>query len=200
MKTEFLSPITAFAVMNDFKPSRFAECCIAFALSLDRSSQARWFNAYTRTIFFAGNPRNLSTRLSYTYLSNDGSIGLIAPGSKMAAGTLRHLLRPFHVGPPHNGSCDFTLNVPGAGAGSLWTIFISVSGLTGSQYLIHLNHILAEGLFVGTIQPGDTLRVCSVPSLTGAEPGLVLLRVHVDQQHRDRLKCYAAIGRPDASV
>jgi hypothetical protein len=181
-------------VLRDFVPQVFAESCMDFVLGLDVASRQGWFRSFTRTIYLAGNPNNLVGRFSFRQLAKDGSIAWSAPAPFASSFTLRRLLSSFQAKIPDSALTDFETVVPAARlSGKTKILYVGVAGLTGADYLIHLNHTLSEGILTGAISPGDRVLVRAVPSVNGYAQ-LANLRVHVDLFDGRRLRAYAGIS------
>lgn len=181
-------------VLRDFIPRVFVESCMDFVLGLDDTSRLGWFRSFTRTIYLAGNPNNLVGRFSFRQLAKDGSIAWSAPAPFASSFTLRRLLSSFHANIPDSALTGFETVVPAARlSGKTKILYVGVAGLTGVDYLIHLNHTLSEGILTGAISPGDRVLVRAVPSVNGC-PQLANLRVHVDLFDGRRLRAYAGIS------
>jgi hypothetical protein len=73
-------------------------------------------------------------------------------------------------------------------------IYVATAGLSASDYLVHLNHTLAESVLTGLIVPGDTITICHLPRLHGCQEELAWLRVHRDNKDANRLRAYAGVG------
>lgn len=191
--------VAAVVVLRDFAPSAFADSCLRFACSLGQTEREQWQRHFTRTIFLAGNPRNLKRRFAFDWVANDGSIGWISPAPPDATMGLRRLLCLFRISNPLADISDFDLSIPGPkSAAAARTIYVAIGGIEAAEYLVHLNHILAEGVLAGDIGPGDRLRIRHVPTLSGHEADFVSLRVHVARLDPRRLRAYAGLTKPDS--
>lgn len=115
-----------------------------------------WLRAFTRTLFLTGNPENLAHRFRFNQVSADNSIAWFGPGSSAEGTGLRRLLKTFtdtaELQPPTNQ----TIDIPGAG-GRTFELLMATSGLSTTDYLVHLNHTLAKAALTGTLRPGDRL-------------------------------------------
>jgi len=191
--------VAAVAVLREFVPSAFAESCVQYAQSLDESAGRLWHRNFTRTIFLAGNPGKLSGRFSFDWLAPDGSIGWIAPAPADATLWLRRLLCLFRVGDALADISDFNVATPGPQFVATRTVYLATAGVGPAEYLVHLNHILAEGVLSGELARGCALSVRHVPKLTGREADFGVLRVHF-AKGTERLRAYAGIARPGAGI
>jgi len=190
--------VAAVAVLREFVPSAFAESCLQFTRSLDEDAGQLWRRNFTRTIFLAGNPAKLCGRFSFDLLAADGSIGWFAPASPDATLWLRRLLCLFRVGDALADISDFDVAAPGRQPAVTPTVYVATAGIGPGEYLIHLNHILAESVLAGELPRGYGLRVRHVPKLTGREAEFGALRVHF-VKGTERLRAYAGITHQDAA-
>jgi hypothetical protein len=192
--------IAAIAVIRDFDPVAFARSSLAFAFLLPEDWRSLWFSAYTRTIFLAGNPANLKGRFPFQYIADDGSSAWLGPASAQLSMSLRRLLVLFRGDPAPRLTNKFTLTVPlvagreSAGPRPERSIYIGTAGLSASDYLVHLNHTLAESVLTGLIVPGDTVTIRHLPRLHGCQQELTWLRVHRDNKDANRLRAYAGVS------
>jgi Family of unknown function (DUF6182) len=185
--------VMAVVVMRDFVPQMFAQSCVAYVLGLSPQSAAGWFRGFTKTVFLAGNPMNLTKRFEFQLISSDGSIGWFAPVAPSESHTIRRLLDALEVGLPNESMTNFDIVIPAQKPdGSTKILYVGVAGFNGMSYLIHLNHILSEGLLSGILGPGDRVVFRTVPSVNGCGP-LEGLRVSVDLFDRGRLRAYGGI-------
>lgn len=142
----------AIAVVRDVVPMTFVRSVLSFAAQIPEPSRSAWYAAFTRTIFLAGDPGNVTERHPCDQISADGSIAWYGPGPLDEYEGLRRLLRPFHgplgiTAPPTE---EVRLrSLPGGATAHLDV----ASGQTAEQYLINVNHLVAEaaldGLFAG---------------------------------------------------
>ncbi|NEY31321.1 hypothetical protein GTU99_03705 [Streptomyces sp. PRKS01-65] len=190
----------AVAVLRSCELPRFAQSVLDFTVTLAPDTARTWLADHTRTVFLAGNPRNLASRLPPSFTSADGRIAWYAPGTGPRHRELRLLLRlvrgALPAGPPPP---PYTVRVPhGAGAGAgLRRLTVATDGLTLPQYLVHLNHTLAEALLTGALDPGDRIAVEHVPHLHELPTRPAYLRVHEDTGRPGRLRAYACLGGPE---
>jgi hypothetical protein len=193
--------ISAVAVLRRFDPAVFARSAVQFALGLRGEQRVSWFRAFTRTIFLAGNPENLLERFPGDHVSPDRSAMWFAPAPDAATTGLRRLLKRFDHPAEPDLPAAVTLDVPaageepGAGAGrrAVHSVQVATAGVTGAQYLVHVNHVLAEGVLTGLIRPGDRLVITHVPRL-GVVPGpYSMMRAHADTADGSRLRAYAVL-------
>jgi hypothetical protein len=181
----------AVAVLRSFDPRGFAQSVIDFAAWLPQDARREWLADFTRTVFLAGNPANLAVRLPPSVVGRDGQVAWYAatPGSRHRE--LRLLLRLVRGEVPP--AEPFGLNVPGPGAGRRWRLAVATAGLSLQQYLVHVNHTLAEAVLTGILRPGDRLTVEHVRRLDTFPARYAYLRVHRDTEAPDRLRAYACL-------
>ncbi|WP_461627520.1 DUF6182 family protein [Bradyrhizobium sp. 25ACV] len=189
--------VAAIAILREFAPWAFAESCVRFAQSLDEGTGRLWRRNFTRTIFLAGNPGKLSGRFTFDWLSADGAIGWIAPVPPDRTLWLRRLLCLFRGSDALADIPDFVVAVPGRQLPVARTVYVATAGIGPADYLVHLNHILSEGVLSGELPPGCDLHVRHIPTLTGREARFGALRVHF-AKGTERLRAFAGIARPDA--
>ncbi len=184
----------AIAVLREFLPSSFAESCLQFSRSLHESAGQIWLRNFTRTIFLSGNPGALAGRFGFDWLAVDGSIGWIAPRPPDATLPLRRLLCLFKVSDTLPDISDYDVAAPGSEPADARTVYIATAGVSPADYLVHLNHILAEGVLSRELPRDCAVSVRHVPKLTGHEATFGTLRVHF-AKGGDRLRAYAGIAR-----
>jgi hypothetical protein len=192
--------VRAVVVIRRFDPAVWLRGTCAFALGLAPDIAEAWRAAFTRTIFLTGNPANLAGRFTFDHVADDGSAAWIAPGPPEATDPLRRLLKLF----------DATRGLPGAPAPTRavaggtpahpdghparrYRIHLATAGLTLSDHLVTLNHLLAEAALEGRLRPGDRLTLHRVPRLAELPRPLAALRVAADRAHPDRLRAYACL-------
>ncbi|TMR01576.1 hypothetical protein ETD83_14470 [Actinomadura soli] len=183
----------AIAVLRDFTPAAFAASAVAFAAEAAPQARAQWYAAFTRTIFLAGDPRNLSSRFRPDHLSEDGSIAWYGPGPLEHHKPLRRMLRPLQ------GTVDLaglgSQHVPlTARDGAIAHLRIAVQGLTLQGYLVHVSHLLTEAVLDGLLTTVGALEIEHVPKLPDDLGPYHALRVSADPQTPDRLRAYAALS------
>jgi len=191
--------IAAFAVLRDFNPKAFAQSSLAFAASLPERWRDRWFGAYTRTIFLAGNPANLLSRFPFHHVTEDRSCAWLGPAPANVAMTLRRLLVPFRS-ESSVPSGEFSIGLPDGGTCSAtetprhMQIHVGTAGMTAVDYLVHLNHTLAESMLLGLIARGSAIKIRHVPRLHGCPEEFLWLRVLNDRTDGSRLRAYAGVS------
>ncbi|MGA4844620.1 DUF6182 family protein [Streptomyces sp. G45] len=184
----------AVAVLRAFDAGAFARSVLDFASWLPPAARADWQGDFTRTVFLAGNPRNLAARLPPSLVSADGHIAWYAGGPRRARRELRLLLRAVEGALPPALPAAVTLTVPGATRHPRrWRADIATGGLSLPQYLVHVNHTLAESLLTGVLAPGDRLTLRHAPALPELPRSPAYLRVHQDPGDPGRLRAFAAV-------
>lgn len=187
--------LSAIAVLRRFDPAVFARSSLEFALGLDAARADGWFRAFTRTVFLIGNPANLAERFRFNQVADDGSIAWFGPASSAECTGLRRLLKLFAGTAEPTPPAALTVVVPGAvgDGGRNFELFMATAGLTMTDYLVHLNHTLAEAALTRTIRPGDRLRLRHVPRLAEPAAPYSVLRVHRDNHDPSRLRAYTCL-------
>lgn len=171
----------------------------AFAAALTGDQVDGWRAAFTRTVFLAGNPRNLSDRFAFRYVDPDGAAAWTDPSAPGALAPLRRLLRLFHcsgtlpMAPP-------SVTVPGQGTREpvRHDLYLATADVSAADGLVHLGHLLTEAVFDGLISGGDQLVVRQVPRIVGVTEPFAALRASTDPACPDRLRAYAGLSRSAA--
>ncbi|MFE0027915.1 DUF6182 family protein [Amycolatopsis sp. NPDC059021] len=185
--------IAAVAVLRGFDPTTFVQSSIEFALRLDPRLGRSWCQAFTRTLFLAGNPGNLSGRFVFDHVSPDGSVAWTRPVPPKQSLGLRRLLRRFDGSVPLTGPAVAEVHVPGPARGRAHLLQVATAGVAVTDYLVHVNHVLAEAVVNGTLAPGDRLFVEQVPRLAPAAR-YSALRVDRDNLEPEKLRAYAGLS------
>jgi hypothetical protein len=196
--TEHTPNVAAVAVLRRFEPALFARSSLAFALAVDDKARDVWFRAFTRTIFLNGNPENIADRFPFSYLPPDRSSAWFGPAPARDRLGLQRLLKLFDFGVPPECSAEVAIDVPGASpTGQVVSVYMSTAGLGVGDYLVHLNHTLAEAALTGAVLPGDRLLINHVPTLSASQIGdYRRLRVQRDGHDPTRLRAYACVSQP----
>jgi hypothetical protein len=208
----------AAVVVRDLDPAVFLAGTLAFARAVPAVVREPWRRAFTRTLFFAGNPASLASRVDFLHVAPDSSVGWLAPGA--GAATLGRSLRMFRGPREWPGERDrFGLPVPGGigrtgggnGGGNggrpgrTARLRVATARVSAAEYLIHVNHVLSEAVLRGVLRPGDRLDVSHTPHIDlaatedGDEPdgeesgGERQLRIAQDPHRDGDLRLYAAL-------
>lgn len=197
----------AVAVLGDFTLHTFAQSVLDFTDRLPPGTAHAWLSDFTRTVFLAGQPRNLSRRLPPAHLSADGNIAWYATAHRTEHRELRLLLRAVSGDLPAGLPGSFTVGVPGApdptaGRTESRQLRIAVTETSLPRYLVHLGHTLAESLLRGVLTPGTWLTAHHVSSQEALHRDHAYLRVGEDGAGNGRLRAYTSIGpaEPMASL
>ncbi|MGX7827335.1 DUF6182 family protein [Actinokineospora sp. 24-640] len=185
---------TAVAVLRRFDAAAFARSALAFAAGLDEAAGDEWFRAYTRTVFLVGNPANLG-RFPFAAHADDGSVGWLGPGPAAAFLGLRRLLKLYAPDAAPEPPGEIALRVPGRGVGRTLLLEVATAGVSTGDYLVHVNHIIAEAVLTRTVGPGDRLLLRHVPVV--ADGPSLRLRVQRDAGDPSRLRAYARLSTMD---
>jgi hypothetical protein len=194
--------LAAIAVLDHFDVTTFVRSALEFAFGVPPADRDAWFRAFTRTLFLAGNPSNLTARFSFEHISADGSVAWFGPASTEQSNGLRRLLKLFDGDVELDPAAELTLEVPcmtgttGATAteGQTYQLHLATAGVTLAQYLVHLNHVLAEAVLTSVVTPGDRLVIHHVPRIDSAGAPYSVLRVHWDNHDPTRLRAYASLS------
>ncbi|MFD0690820.1 DUF6182 family protein [Actinomadura fibrosa] len=196
--------VGAVAVLRDFSPGTFARSAVAFAREARGTRGMRgtrgdwaaaWYAGFTRTIFLAGDPRNLLERHPCRHLDPDGDIAWYGPGPLADHGALRRLLRPFQG--PLGVAVPFVQEIPldgGEAAGSgLALLEVSAAGLPVEDYLVNVNHLLAEAVLDGLLDGTGRLLIRHVAHEPDPPAGYDRIRVTADPRTPGRLRAHACL-------
>lgn len=185
--------VTAVAVLRSFSPAGFAASALDHARSVPDDRRSAWFAAFTRTVFLAGNPENLADRFAFDRC--DGSVAWLWPARAGESVGLRRLLKTFPGTAPISPE-PFLL--PG---GNVRTLYVATEGRSVSDYLVDVNHTLAEAVLTGLLGPDDGVAVCPVPVVDETLPGRVAaLRVHRAPDDAALLAAYTCLTEPLAGT
>jgi len=188
-------------VVRRFDPVSLIRASCAFVAGLTPTQVSQWRRAFTRTIFLAGNPRNLVDRFAFAHLGEDGATAWTRPSTMDELATLRRLLK-LYDGPRHLPRRPVArVAVPGQStvdrAPVRRDLYLSTDGVSAADCLVHLNHLLAEAVFDGLIAAGDELTLRQVPRLIGITEPFEALRVGIDRSGPHRLRAYAGLSKGD---
>ncbi|MFI6044531.1 DUF6182 family protein [Nocardia sp. NPDC051321] len=184
----------AVAVVSAFDPAVFIESGFAFASGLPAEVRNRWCASFTRTVYLAGLPENIATRYPPDHVSADGTIAWYRPDDLGAVTGLRKLLRPLFAatGVPRTTRAVASFNRRNAETATA-TLTVESSGLTLEQYVVHINHVVAESVSMGMLDSTAFLRLVSVDRIDAARGPYDYLRVTADRHDPELLHCYAAL-------
>ncbi|HEU5475258.1 MAG TPA: DUF6182 family protein [Actinophytocola sp.] len=185
------------AVVRRFDLVSWVRGTVAFAAGLNRRRAQEWRRAFTRTVFLAGNPANLTTRFDFAHVAETGAMAWTAPASAAAHRPLRRLLRTFPGTRDLTLGGDVVIDLPGEPPAEPMrrVLHLAGSGLTVAGALVHLGHLLVEAVLDGAISPGDRLTVRQLPRLVGVPGPFDALRVGVDPADPDRLHALMSVSR-----
>ena len=184
--------MAAIAVLRRFDPASFARSAVEFALGVRGSARVCWFRSFTRTLFLTGNPVNLAPRFPFDHIAPDGSVAWLGPTSRKSSTGLRRLLKSFDGDVEVDLPATVAFDVPGAGCGAVLRCHVATAGVSVSDYLVHVNHVLAEAVLTGTVRPGDRVVLTHAPRVAGG--AYSVLRVHRDGADPTRLRAYAGLS------
>jgi hypothetical protein len=187
-------------VVRRFDPASFIRASCAFAAGLTPAQASAWRRSFTRTIFLAGNPRNLADRFAFAHVSEDGLTAWTEPSTMDDSAALRRLLKLFQ-GPRHLPPWPvLRIAVPGPTMGIRRDLYLTTDGVSVADCLVHLNHLVADAVLDRLITAGDLLTLRQVPRLIGISQTLERVRVGLDRINPDRLRAYAGLSKGDAAA
>ncbi|MDT0449470.1 DUF6182 family protein [Streptomyces hesseae] len=197
------------AVVHRFDLAQWIRSTCRFTLGLDPVQAEAWQRSFTRTIFLAGNPLHLQDRFSFAGIADDASAAWTPPAPAAATTSLRRLLRLFTGSARLPGRSEITVEIPTAPRPAIHSsahrpsthrppahrvLYLAAADCTVADALVHLNHVLAEGVLDGLIAPGDRLTVRFLPRLAGVLGELEQVRVVTDARFPDRLMAAAGLS------
>lgn len=190
----------ATVVLCRFDLASFTRAACAFALGVDPDRVAAWRRSFTRTVFLAGSPENLCERFAFAHIAEDRSAAWMQPGRAGETIGLRRLLKLFDCANEPAVGYPAVVEVPAPAAASASAtrapvdreLHLAVAGVSLSDTLVHVHHVLVEAVLDGLVVPGDRLTLRQLPRLADATP-FAALRVDVDRAHPNRLRAYAGL-------
>lgn len=187
----------AVAVVRHFEAAGWIRETCRFALGLAPETAAAWRRAVTRTVFLAGNPRNLDARFAFDHVAEDGSSAWYGPAPARASAGIRRMLKLFRAPAPLPAALPSTVRIPGAGRPARPSIHrdlhVVTVGVQVHEVLVHLHHLLAEAAMDGLLAAGDRLTLRPVPCLIGVDTPFAAIRADIDPAAPDRLRAFAAL-------
>lgn len=186
--------VAAVSVIARFELASWIRSTCVFAMGLPAACVPDWRRSFTRTIFLAGNPANLTDRFTFAHVDEDGSLAWTPPMALSATATLRRLLKLFEGGADLPTRDEFLVRIPGHGTDpARRALYVTTAGMTVADSIVHLNHLLVEAVLDGMVRPGDELLVRQVPRLAGIGEQFDLLRISPDPTGADRLRAYGGL-------
>lgn len=181
-------------VIRKLDLASFITGAYTFATGLDDDQRAAWHRSFTKTIFLAGNPENLTDRFAFDHVTDDHLTAWTAPSTADGLITLRRLLKAFDG--PHELPADSPLCVPLPGTPRRTRdLYLATAGVTIAETVVHLNHLIAEAVLDGLLAPGDHLVVRQVPRLIGVTEPFDALRIAIDPTALTRLRAFAGLTK-----
>ncbi|MFF3182729.1 MULTISPECIES: DUF6182 family protein [Rhodococcus] len=186
--------LCAVAVVSRFSPAVFVESSYGFAARLSPEMRTAWCASYTRTVYLAGDPENISVRFPPNYCSVDGSIAWFGPDTAAAMASLRKLLRPlvstFEIG----DAFTVVRSVDGARLSDRTAVLaLERRETTAERYSIHSNHVVSEALAMGLLDATDSIQLRLVDRIDPEDGPYDYLRVAADRDRPESLRCYAGL-------
>ncbi|TPQ18602.1 DUF6182 family protein [Streptomyces sporangiiformans] len=191
------------AVIGSFSLPRWVHETCRFALSVPADRAVPWRRSFTRTLFLAGRPDNLRERFAFDHIADDASSAWVGPAADRTTTALRRLLKTFSGARELSAWAPVAIAVSGPAASGAPSppsrphvhrdLYIATSGLTVSDMLVQVNHLLVEAVLDGLIRPADRLTLRAVPHLSGLAVPFAALRVDTDVHRPHELQAYAAL-------
>ena len=172
--------VRAVAVVRSFDPAGFIRASVAFARGLPVEVGQEWLAGFTRTVFLAGDPRNLSTRFPEGHLAPDGESVWFSPSGVDEMQGLSRLLRPFR-GPVGVPAADGVRVVLDEESSTTARLCVATDGLGVEDYLIHVNHVLAEACLQGLLDGVGAIELTHLGAIEVIEEPYSYLRVLPDK-------------------
>ncbi|MCF1594965.1 DUF6182 family protein [Streptomyces muensis] len=162
--------LTVAVAVADLDVAAFISGAAAFALATPADLADGWYRTFTRTVYLAGRPDSVAARHPHRYATADGDLAWYGPQPRGELRPLSRLLRAFR-GP---GLIDvpkepLTVAVPGTPSGHVVDAAVATGGVSTTEYLVHVHHLIAEAALRGLVRPGDILRVEHRPALGTAD-------------------------------
>ncbi|MFB6536326.1 DUF6182 family protein [Streptomyces noursei] len=190
--------VLAVCVLRDFDLPAWVRATCAFAARVEPSAAANWRRDFTRTVFLAGNPVNLTDRFAFDHVADDGSAAWQGPADAGASTALRRLLKLFDGAAelPTRPSTVVRVLADRERRGRAPVrreLHVATAGVTIANCLVHLNHLLVEAVADGIVGPGDELVVRQAPWLPASAGPFAALRIDGTSERPDHLRAYTAL-------
>ncbi|MBO4256236.1 DUF6182 family protein [Streptomyces griseorubiginosus] len=195
--------LTAAVVVADLDPAAFIAGAADFALGIPDTLRDGWYRTFTRTVFLAGRPTSVAVRHPHSHLAATADLAWYGPARRHELAPLSRLLRAFHGPAPVDvPTSPLTVPVAGPPSGNVASVTLATGGVSSGAYLVHVHHLIAEGVLRGLIRPGDTLRVEHTATLDAARFAAVLdparaasvqTRITYSDTDPDRLRLYGVL-------
>ncbi|MFF3916366.1 DUF6182 family protein [Streptomyces sp. NPDC001852] len=187
----------AVAVLSRFDLTSWVRTAVVCAQALDPAAAAAWRRDFTRTVFLAGNPRNLVDRFRFDHIAEDLDTAWLGPTEAAASEQLRRQLRLFDGRRAVTDLLTPGASAPGATVGR--DLYVATAGVPASDCLIHVTHLVTEAVLDGLLTSGDRLIVQPRPYLESGRQAFAALRVGAaDGTRPGMLRAYAALGTSPA--
>jgi hypothetical protein len=181
----------AIVVMREFHAAALARGALVFALGLSPAVRELWASAFTRTIFLAGNPRNLAARFTFAHVGEDARCGWLAPDERDASKGLRRLLRLFRAPAPVAAVVPESVELGTDGRhAARRELHVDVTGSAADAYLVQVHHALAESVLRGLVGPADRLVLVHHEGIDRTDARCDYARVDFDADGRLRTNAY----------
>ena len=172
--------VRAIAVVRSFDAAEFIRASVQFARGLPADLGREWLASFTRTVFLAGDPCNLSTRFPGGQLAPDGESVWFSPSGLDEMQSLSRLLRPFRgpLGVPAAHGVRVVLDEESS---TTVRLCVATDGLGVEDYLIHVNHVLAEACLQGLLDGVSAIELTHAGAIEVIEEPYSYLRVLPDK-------------------
>jgi hypothetical protein len=185
------SPVRAIAVVRDLDLAMFVRSAIEFSTGLPAEVASAWHRSFTRTIFLAGDPANLTERHPPAHLAADGAIAWYAPEHPDAYEGLRRLLRPLR-GSSGVERSDSVLRVSVAPNGPRQAeMVVAIDGVSLEELLVHVNHLTAEAALTGVLDDVCAIDVRIVDRIEAIDGTCLASRIAPESPENATLRCFA---------
>jgi hypothetical protein len=142
----------AAVVIHSLDLETFLTGTLEFAARVPLAMREPWRRAFTKTLFFAGDPAQLGAG----HMAPDGEIGWYGPDRARRFDGIRRALRLFR-GPSAVVGVPPVISL--GGIGDYATLRIATPGMSIGDYLIHTSHLICEASLSGLLPVGHALHV-----------------------------------------
>jgi hypothetical protein len=177
-------------VIQRFDLLSFVAGTLRFVSALRSEQRAAWHRELTRTLFLVGSPARLRERFVFDHYSESQEMAWIGPKPARSLLALARLLKPLRTAEERAWQPTLV-----CGARPTPALELRLAGeLRLEESLIHLNHLLAEAVIEGQLQPHETLILRQVATIESVEAG-AMVRVGRAGPPEHRLTAYASLER-----
>jgi uncharacterized protein DUF6182 len=181
-------------VVRKLELATFIRGAYTFVAGLTGDRLPAWRRSFTKTIFLAGNPVNLTKRFRFDHVTDDHLAAWTPPSTPDELTALRRLLKTFDGPLEVPADRALTVTLPGTRARTR-RLYLATAGVSTAEAVVHLNHLLAEAVLDGQLGPGDRLVLRQVPRLVGVPEPFDALRIGIDPTAPNRLRAFAGLTK-----